>query len=239
MKSPTLNNIQVTDNEHVDRYNLGLRAMLDKHVPIIHCVVTVRRHAPWYTESLRDAKRRRRRLERLWRHSKEEADLLAYRQQCRMQLTEAKRDYYSTKIEASNNDQKSLFDITKKLLVNQQAATLPTHETNFELANRFSKFFNDKIDTLRTYFRIDANSDVEMIPLSSVELNNLISATSDEIRAVIASCPNKSGQLDPISTWLVKQCVDQLLPLLTSIINESLTKGEFSNDFNINDAITF
>ena len=82
-------------------------------------------------------------------HSKEEADLNAYRQQCRsvsIQLTEAKRDYYSTKMEASNNDQESLVDITKKLLVNQQAAT---HETNFELANRFRKFFNDKIDTLR------------------------------------------------------------------------------------------
>ena len=93
---------------------------MDKHDPIIHRVVTVRRHGG--TQSLRDAKRRRRRLERLWRHSKEEADLLAYRQQCRsvsMQLTEANRDYYSTKMEASNNDQKSLFDITKKLLVNE------------------------------------------------------------------------------------------------------------------------
>ena len=163
---------------------------MDKHAPIIHRGVTVRRHAPWYTESLRDAKRRRRRLERLWRHSKEVADLLAYRQQCRsvsMQLTEAKRDYYPIKIEASYNDQKSLFDITKMLLVNKQATTLPTHETNFELANRFSKFFNDKIDTLRIY----ANSDVEMEPLASVKLNNLIPATSNEIRDIIASCPNK------------------------------------------------
>ena len=109
--------------------------------------------------------------------------------------------------------------------MNQQAATLPTHETNFELANRFSKLFNGKIDTLRTCFGIDANSDVEMEPLASVKLNNLISATSNEIRDVIASCPNKSCQLDSIPTWLVKQCVDQLLPLLTSIINESLTKG--------------
>ena len=130
---------------------------MDKHVPIIHRVVTVRKHAPSYTESLRDAKRRRRRLKRLWRYSKEEAHLPAYRQQCRsvsMQLTEAKRNYYSTKIGASNKDQKSLFHITKTLLVNQQAATLPTHETNFELANRFNKFFNDKINTLRTSFRI-------------------------------------------------------------------------------------
>ena len=146
-----------------------------------------------------------------------------------MQLTEAKRDYYSTKIEASTNNQKSLFDIIKQLLVNQQVATLPTQETNFELANLFSKFFNDKIDTLRRSFRIDANSDVQMEPFASVKMNNLISASSDEFRGVIASCPNKSCQLD--LTWLVKQCVDPPLPLLISIINEQLTKGEFPNDF--------
>ena len=126
---------------------------------------------------------------------------------------------------------RSLSSILPKLPVNQQAATLPTHETNFELANRFSKFFNDKIDTLRTSFRIDASSDVEMEPLASVKHNNRISATSDEIRDVIASCPNKSCQPYHIPTWLVKQCVDQRLPLLTSIINESITKGEFPKDF--------
>ena len=70
-----------------------------------------------------------------------------------------------------------------------------------------------------------------MEPLAFVKLYNLISATSDEIRDIIASGPNKSCQLDLIPTWLVKQCVDQLLPLLTSIINESLTKGDFPNDF--------
>ena len=139
-ESLTLNNIQGTVNELVDRYSLGLRALLDKHAQIIQRVVTVRRYAPWYTELLRDGKHRRRRLESLWRHSKEEDDLLAYRQQCRSvsMQPQTKRDYYSTKIEASNNDQKSLFNFTKKLLVNQHAAT---HETNFELANRFSKFF--------------------------------------------------------------------------------------------------
>ena len=70
-----------------------------------------------------------------------------------------------------------------------------------------------------------------MEPLASFKLNKMISATSDEIRDVIASCPNNSSELDHIPTWLVKQCVDQLLPVLTSIINESLTKGEFPNDF--------
>ena len=54
-ESPTLNNIQGTVNELVGRYNLGL---LDKHAPIIHRVETVRIHATWNTESLRDEKRR-------------------------------------------------------------------------------------------------------------------------------------------------------------------------------------
>ena len=45
-ESPTLNIIQGTVNELVDRYNLGLGALLDKHTPIIHRVVTVRTHAP-------------------------------------------------------------------------------------------------------------------------------------------------------------------------------------------------
>ena len=43
--SPALNNTQGTVNELVDRYTLGLRALFDKHAPIIHRVVTVRRHA--------------------------------------------------------------------------------------------------------------------------------------------------------------------------------------------------
>ena len=48
-ESPTLNNIQGTVNELVDRYSLVLRVLLDKHAPIIHYVVTVRRHTPRYT----------------------------------------------------------------------------------------------------------------------------------------------------------------------------------------------
>ena len=64
-ESPTMNNIQGTVNELVDRYDLGMRTLLDKHVPIIYRVVMVSRHGPWYTQLLRDAKRRQRQLESL------------------------------------------------------------------------------------------------------------------------------------------------------------------------------
>ena len=38
--------------------------------------------------------------------------------------------------------------------------------------------------------------------------------------------PNKQCKLDPIPFWLVKDCIDQFLPLITEIINTSLKLGE-------------
>ena len=41
------------------------------------------------------------------------------------------------------------------------------------------------------------------------------------------SYSNKSCELDPIPTWLLKECVHELLPVLTSLINTSLITGVF------------
>ena len=41
------------------------------------------------------------------------------------------------------------------------------------------------------------------------------------------SSATKSCQLDPIPTWLLKENLDHVLPLLTSIVNQSLSTGTF------------
>ena len=43
--------------------------------------------------------------------------------------------------------------------------------------------------------------------------------------------PNKSCELDPIPTWLLKTCIDELLPLITELINKSLSTGTFPEYF--------
>ena len=44
--------------------------------------------------------------------------------------------------------------------------------------------------------------------------------------------PNKSCELDhPIPTWLLKTCIDELLPLITALINKSLSTGTFPDYF--------
>ena len=43
-------------------------------------------------------------------------------------------------------------------------------------------------------------------------------------------CNTVVCQLDPVPTWLLKLCINELLPLIAAIMNKSLSKGEFPTD---------
>ena len=51
--------------------------------------------------------------------------------------------------------------------------------------------------------------------------------SSSEIKRFIMSSKTKSCQLDPVPTWILKGCINQLLPTITEIINSSLEQGHF------------
>lgn len=53
------------------------------------------------------------------------------------------------------------------------------------------------------------------------------SLSDSGMRKLIASAPTKSCSLDPIPTWLLKECLDGILPTLKLIVNKSLTEGYF------------
>ena len=54
--------------------------------------------------------------------------------------------------------------------------------------------------------------------------------TEEEVRDIIHKSPTKHCALDPIPTWLLKKCEDQLAPVLTLITNTSLSCVEFSDE---------
>ena len=51
--------------------------------------------------------------------------------------------------------------------------------------------------------------------------------TPHEVKHLIVSSPIKACDLDTIPTWLVKECMLELLPLITAIINNSITSGVY------------
>ena len=69
-------------SEMATAYNSGLLEIIDHLAPLCTKTVTLRPHAPWYTDEPRDEKRHRRSAERLWLSSRLEVHRQMYRTQC-------------------------------------------------------------------------------------------------------------------------------------------------------------
>ena len=59
-------------------------------------------------------------------------------------------------------------------------------------------------------------------PFSGTPLTTFMDATELEIRNIIKLSPDKSCELDPLPTWLLEECIDELVPTITDIVNMSL-----------------
>ena len=103
---------------------------------------------------------------------------------------------------------------------------LPLQTDLGQLANDFGEFFHRKIELFRT--EIDdipvQTPSVEYQP-PKAELTSFRQLTEEEIRDIIMNSSNATCKLDPIPTWLVKLCVDELKTVITKIFNMSLHDG--------------
>ena len=215
--------------EIVRDYTSELSALIEKHAPLhsktIMCLV--------YSKPSR-CKHLRRKLERTWCKSKLTIDHQIYRSQCanvNKMLKQAKIDNYSDKVSYCGNDQKSLHKITKHLLQGSTEASLPSGKSSNERRQGFGDFFIDKIQGIRNDIASQAGSGLDTFKFDSDKLstdNCLVEfapASEEEIQKFIKSSPDKSCELDPFPTWLLKSCLPELLPFLTKIINFSLEAG--------------
>ena len=117
----------------------------------------------------------------------------------------------------------------------EQKAILPSHDCAQSLANTLVNYFNEKIELIRNNLETSLNSSTDQVPDSvsifcgvSFEQFNVVSEA--DIRKIISSSPTKSCALDPIPTWLLKQCQDHLAPILATIVNASLSCAEFPTE---------
>ena len=118
----------------------------------------------------------------------------------------------------------ALTQITDKLLKSNHNTSLPAVADPCELPSKFQEFFEIKIDKIRK--KIDTvllnNPHTNVASLKVFE-----KTTASKVRKMIMNSPNKSCEIDsiPIPTWLLKEFTDELLPLITTLINRSLSTG--------------
>ena len=131
-----------------------------------------------------------------------------------------------------------MYSLTNRLLGKNQEPSLPNIDCDTELSNKFAEFFVGKIQSIRTLLQ-DANqaSDMESdvlradVRFSGQPLTDFTAASCEEVRKLLMSSPSKSCELDPIPTFLLKQCIDSFVPAITTIVNKSLCEAVVPSDF--------
>ena len=209
--------------------------LLDQHAPMNSKSITLRPHAPWYSDAIRDAKRERRRCERRFVKSGLQVHKEIYQESCQWYkdlLDGAKSDYHRSKLHGC--DHRQLFRVVDKMCSSESSRVLPTRDNPEDLANEFVVFFRDKIR--RVMDKLDNIPSYEA-GISATDSNpsshfNTFSQMSEKsIRKIIMQSPTSTCLLDPIPTELLKACVDELLPSITRIVNQSLLSGIFPSSY--------
>ena len=122
-----------------------------------------------------------------------------------------------------------VYQVANTLLFGKSVNHLPTHDSVPALVERFADYFTEKIKTIRKIL-CDTLGDGEGYAEEHRHVESYLTsftpATESEISRLIRKSPSKSCELDPLPTWLLKLCLNELLPVITYIVNTSLSSSE-------------
>ena len=118
----------------------------------------------------------------------------------------------------------SLFKLVREL-TSVTTPSLPTHTDKELLANAFSDHFTTKVRTIRQHLDLVATEFEEPETSCTSAFEDFSAVTEDDVNKIIMKFPAKSCDLDPMPSWLVKDCLCILLQPITQIVNTSLRTG--------------
>ena len=126
----------------------------------------------------------------------------------------------------------------KRCLTKWRSPLFPEHCNRLILANELGAFFKMKTSNIPS--ELDAAATVHnnhstlapsvncFQPSSSLGFfSNFELLSKDSVKKLVLGVPTKSCSLEPVPTKVVKECLDELVLLLTVIINQSLQSGVF------------
>ncbi len=229
-------NINDSLDNLVDSYQRNLLEVLDKHAPKQTKLVTIREKTPWTTEEIRPHKQELRRLERKMKRTKLEIDKQLFKDKKAKykEFMDTKwNEHYTKLIQDNSADPKNLFNVINKALHKKEETPFPSGMSDDELANDFNEFFDGKIQTIRDNLDNTQNTvtPITETPKYTQQLTEFRSLSQDDVKKLISNSASKHCELDPLPTWLLKECMVDLLPLITQIINLSLQLGDMPTSF--------
>lgn len=121
-------------------------------------------------------------------------------------------------------------------LLNSKCKVLPGYECAEDMSNEFANYFQNKVSKIykdleqevASIGTANLNIDMHDCDCSNVcELSVYDHVTDEDVRGIVQGSATKSCLLDPVPTWLLKENIDVFLPIITCIINTSISTGVF------------
>ena len=142
-----------------------------------------------------------------------------------------KKGVLQVKINDCAKDSRHLHSLVNNLTSKKDEDEWPEHTSSDQLAEDFATYFQGKIEKTRETFKNKPRYNAPEMDVP--RLVCFVPMTEKQVSIVIASLKSKSCELDAIPTTILKKMLPAVIPLITKIVNISLTEGCFCKDWKI------
>ena len=214
-------------------YNFNLWEILDKHAPLKNHRLCPCHSQPWFTDRIKDEIRVRQMNECKWKNNPTEYDLNAFYQQRRYVaniIRQAQKSFYIKTLLENRTNFKEIFTITNRLLYRNKPLPLPSSDDP-----RVQWLFCDHIDSIMLQLKPTPNCPIDNRYigdrfLTQHHIHEFYEVREEEVLKLLTKSPAKSCKLDPFPSKLLVRHHQEVISILTQIVNASLTQGEFMSE---------
>ena len=138
-------------------------------------------------------------------------------------ISKAKKDYLCHKV-VNGGSSRELFCLNSQMIGKFGDTMLPSNISPESLPDKFNEFFVHKLEEISS-FDPDRPIPINSVEFSGTTFEEFQLVTEGFVKTVVQEMPKKSCDLDPIPTPVLYDCLDEIIPIGTSITNNSLSSG--------------
>ena len=209
-------------------FNALCNICISDHVQTREVNINKKAKPKWMDAEFQKTRSERRKFYKKWKRTHDPIDRFNFenaRLVTQNMSTDKRCHFYASCIENCGNSHKELFSICKNLLDKSNSTKLPNYDCPLSMATKFGDYFIEKIEKIRSSFPDKVNSigSVGMDTYSGPIMSIFSHISQQELKKLILSKPIKTSPQDPLPAILFKECLDELIPALTHLVNLSLS----------------